>query len=124
MNNVVEGNLTSSKKTVKSNVAIASAITSYARIKMLPFKMNDKVIYTDTDSVITTEKLDPSVIGPGLGLMKDELNGKVIEEILVLGCKQYGSPSSTPCRASNPAPAPAGTVGMHAGGRTVLLWIN
>ena len=59
MNNVVEGNLTSSKKTVKSNVAIASAITSYARIKMLPFKMNDKVIYTDTDSVITTEKLDP-----------------------------------------------------------------
>lgn len=77
-------------KTVKSNVAIASAITAYARIKMIPYKIMDGAIYSDTDSIITTDKLDDSLIGTELGLMKDELNGNIIQEIYVLGCKQYG----------------------------------
>ena len=75
---------------VKSNVGIASAITSYARIEMMRYKTMDGAIYSDTDSIITTDKLDDSLIGSSLGLMKDELSGKLIEEIYVLGCKQYG----------------------------------
>ena len=63
---------------------------------MISFKMDPHTLYTDTDSIFSTKKLDLSLIGKELGLMKDELDGKVIEEILILGCKQYGSPSSTP----------------------------
>jgi hypothetical protein len=36
---------------VMSNVSIASAVTSYARIHMIPFKLSDNSVYTDTDSV-------------------------------------------------------------------------
>jgi hypothetical protein len=56
---------------VKSNVAIASAITSYARINMMDFKLNNDVIYSDTDSVILANSIDDSLIGPELGQMKD-----------------------------------------------------
>nr|WVH38143.1 DNA polymerase [Poriella subacida] len=90
LNNHVEDNDKSIKPTIKSNVAIAAAITAYARIKMIPYKIMDGAIYTDTDSIITTTKLDDSLIGSGLGQMKDELSGSVMKEILVLGCKQYG----------------------------------
>ena len=76
--------------TVKSNVAIASAITSYARIHMIPFKIKDSTVYTDTDSIFTTEKLSDSFIGKELGKMKDELGGLVIKEAYFLGIKQYG----------------------------------
>ena len=31
---------------VKTNVAIASSITSYARIHMIPFKLNGNIFYT------------------------------------------------------------------------------
>jgi hypothetical protein len=50
---------------VKSNVAIASAVTSYARIHMIPFKIDGSCIYTDTDtdSVFTTKKLDTKFVG-------------------------------------------------------------
>ena len=47
-------------------------------------------IYSDTDSIFTTKKLDDKYIGTGLGLMKDELTGNRISEMLVLDCKQYG----------------------------------
>ena len=43
------------EKLVKANVAIASAITSYARIHMLPFKVDPCTVYTDTDSILTTK---------------------------------------------------------------------
>lgn len=40
---------------VKSNVAIASAITAIARIEMMKYKMLEgiQVLYTDTDSIFT-----------------------------------------------------------------------
>ena len=75
---------------VQSNVAIASAITSYARIHMIPFKIDPNTIYTDTDSIMTTKKLSEDMIGKGFGMMKDELDGGCIKEIYVLCIKQYG----------------------------------
>lgn len=75
---------------VLSNVAIASAVTAYARIHMIPFKLNTDCYYTDTDSIFTKTKLNPSQIGSDLGLMKDELNGKLVKEAYFLGIKQYG----------------------------------
>ena len=67
-------------KTINSNVAIASAITAYARIHMIPFKVDPNTKYTDTDSIFTTKKLPDSLIGKDLGLMKDELSGCKISE--------------------------------------------
>ena len=67
-------------KTINSNVAIASAITAYARIHMIPFKVDHNTKYTDTDSIFTTKKLPDSLIGKDLGLMKDELSGCKISE--------------------------------------------
>jgi hypothetical protein len=75
---------------VKANVAIASAVTSYARIHMIPFKIEGYCVYSDTDSIFTTKKLDDRFIGNDLGLMKDELNGLVIKEGYFLGIKKYG----------------------------------
>jgi len=75
---------------VKSNVALAAAVTAYSRTHMLPFKMNGDVLYTDTDSIFTSKKLDDSLVGKDIGLMKDELNGIIIKEAYFLGIKQYG----------------------------------
>jgi hypothetical protein len=75
---------------VPSNVAIASAVTAYARIHMIPFKLNPSVVYTDTDSIFTTDKLGDNLIGKNLGLMKDELDGLLIKEAIFLGIKKYG----------------------------------
>lgn len=38
---------------VRSNVAIANAVTAYARIHMIPFKLNTDCYYSDTDSAFT-----------------------------------------------------------------------
>lgn len=76
-------------RTVKSNVAIAAAITAHARIYMNQFKQNNFIIYTDTDSIITTQPLPDKLLGNELGMFKDELNGCLIQEIYVLGIKQY-----------------------------------
>ena len=75
---------------IKSNVAIASAVTAYARIHMIPYKLDESTVYTDTDSIFTTKPLNSSFLGKGLGLMKDELNGLLISEAYFLGIKQYG----------------------------------
>ena len=75
---------------VSNNVAIAAAVTSYARIHMMDFKLNNDVIYSDTDSVILGNSIDSTLIGPELGQMKDELNGGYMTECYVLGIKQYG----------------------------------
>ena len=40
---------------------------------MLKYKLSDSVYYTDTDSIFTSEKLDSSLIGPELGMVKDEI---------------------------------------------------
>lgn len=77
---------------LKSNVAIASAVTSYARIYMSQFKnRNDfNLLYTDTDSIMNDKTLPEELIGKDLGLMKDELSGLNIKEAYFLGIKQYG----------------------------------
>lgn len=69
---------------VLGNVAIASAVTSYARIIMMPVK-NEFCCYTDTDSVITTVPLPLQLMGDDLGLFKDELNGGIISKGVFLG---------------------------------------
>lgn len=77
---------------VKSNVAIASAVTSYSRIHMIPFKLDPGVCYTryrDTDSIFTTSKLPDSMLGKNLGLMKDELDGSIIDEAYFLDIIKY-----------------------------------
>jgi hypothetical protein len=52
---------------VNTNVSIASAITSYARIEMMQYKLNYDVFYSDTDSIFTTDKLPDELIGNELG---------------------------------------------------------
>lgn len=74
----------------KSNVAIAAAITSYARIHMIDLKLNNDVIYSDTDSIFTSHPIDPKFIGSDIGLLKDEMGGTIIDKAYFLGLKQYG----------------------------------
>ena len=76
-------------KKVLANVMVASAVTSYARLIMLPYLLNDSVAYTDTDSIITTQTLDTNLIGKDLEQMKDELEGGTILEGYIFGIKQY-----------------------------------
>lgn len=75
---------------IKSNVAIASAITSWARIIMFPFLMLPFVIYSDTDSIFTSKSIDSKFIGKAIGLFKDEMDGRIIQEAIFLGPKRYG----------------------------------
>ena len=73
------------------NVALAAAVTSYARIHMYKFivKFWDHLYYVDTDSLFLSIPLSKEYIGSDLGLMKDELNGSCIEYGYFLGIKQY-----------------------------------
>lgn len=74
----------------RANVAIAAAVTSYARIHMMDLKLNYDVCYSDTDSIFTTHPLPDHLIGPELGQLKDELAGLIIDKAYFLGIKQYG----------------------------------
>ena len=91
LNSTFETNITSPEIPVNSNVAIASAVTSYARITMMEYKILDCVAYTDTDSLFVTD-LKPflHLISDKLGEFKDELNGLIISKAIFLGLKQYG----------------------------------
>jgi hypothetical protein len=73
---------------VKSNIAIASAITSYARIYMQNFKLlpNTVLYYTDTDSIIINKPLNLQYLSKEIGLMKLE---NEIKEIYILAPKVY-----------------------------------
>ena len=64
-----------------SNVAIAAAVTSYARIHVfkLIVKYYQHLYYVDTDSLFLDCKLDVQELGDELGLMKDELKGSFIK---------------------------------------------
>ena len=75
---------------VDINVAVAAAVTAYARIHMIYYKLLPGTVYTDTDSIFTTDILPELLIGDDLGMMKDELFGKIIQEALFLGQKKYG----------------------------------
>jgi hypothetical protein len=90
LNNELDTKLSNYYNLVKANVAIASAVTSYSRIHMIPFKIDGSCVYSDTDSVFLTKKLEDKYIGSDLGLMKDELNGLIIKEAYFLGIKKYG----------------------------------
>jgi hypothetical protein len=90
LNMICESNLKIVTKFVMSNVAIAAAVTSYARIHMIYYKLLPGTVYTDTDSIFTTHVLPEFLIGNDLGEMKDELNGLTIQEGIFLGVKKYG----------------------------------
>lgn len=85
-------NLKNSFKNVKSNVALASAVTSYARIEMMKYKTipGYEAYYSDTDSIFLNKPLPKEMIGEELGQMKDELNGNIISKAYFLSIKQYG----------------------------------
>jgi len=56
-----------------SNVALAAAVTSYARIAMIPYKLNPNTLYTDTDSAFMSVALDSNLIGNGLKMLLREI---------------------------------------------------
>lgn len=89
LNTTFETNFQQFDSLVKSNIAIASAVTSYARIHMMDFKLHESCYYTDTDSVFVDDlKPFEHLLGKELGMFKDELGGLVIQEALFLGIKQ------------------------------------
>ena len=95
LNNEINITITSPFKKVKSNVALASAVTAYARIEMMRLKtllntLGIKIYYFDTDSIFTDKPIPEYLIGDGLGQLKDELNGGIIKKAYFLGIKKYG----------------------------------
>lgn len=70
------------------NVAIASAITAYARIHMSQFKNNPdfNLYYSDTDSIFTDKPLSDNLVGTSLGQLKLEY---VIKKAVFLAPKVY-----------------------------------
>lgn len=70
---VEDVNLKNSFRNIKSNVALASAVTSYARIEMMKYKTlsDNDAYYTDTDSIFLSKPLPDEMIGDELGQMKD-----------------------------------------------------
>ena len=88
-------NLLTNFRSIKSHVGIAAAVTAYARIEMMKYKMlliksGINLYYTDTDSIFVDKELPPHLIGDSLGLMKDELKGGTILKAYFLGIKKYG----------------------------------
>jgi len=79
-NEVHHINIKNLQSPIKSNVALAAAVTSYARIHMIPFKIDPNTLYTDTDSIFTSKTINSNLLGDALGLMKDELKGLVIKD--------------------------------------------
>ena len=68
------------------SVIIPSAVTSHSRIFMSPFK-TEKILYSDTDNIDTTDILDPSLVGTNLGQFKLE---HTFERVVFLVPKVYG----------------------------------
>ena len=63
LNSLLETNINCFETPVKSNVAIAAAVTAYARIHMIPYKLDPGCVYTDTDSTFTTSDISQFDIG-------------------------------------------------------------
>lgn len=57
---------------------------------MIKFNLNSGVAYSDTDSIFTTDKLPESLLSKELGLMKDKLEGNIIEKAYFLIIKNIG----------------------------------
>lgn len=92
----IDNDIELDNKNFNINIAIASAITSYARIFMSQFKNNSdlKLFYTDTDSIYTNlnpdlmNKLYPGIVNPKeLGKLKLE---NVSKKAIFLSPKCYG----------------------------------
>lgn len=84
--------LSTSFRSIKSNVAIAAAVTSYARIEMMELKMllinlKIKLFYTDTDSLFVDKPLPDYLIGNNLGQLKYELRGGYLKRAYFFGIK-------------------------------------
>lgn len=76
---------------VKSNVAIASAVTAYARCEMIKYKYSEgvNVYYSDTDSIVTDKTLPTD---NELGGLKNEMlkhGVETISEAYFIGPKEY-----------------------------------
>lgn len=103
-----------------TNVAIAAAITSYARIKLhkLMQEIKDRggeLYYCDTDSVVTDfciEKDAPDLWlkynqsladnGTTMGGLKNELGiGESFEKAIIVGCKMYSLVHHDPAKSEN-----------------------
>jgi hypothetical protein len=71
------------------NIAIASTITSTARVFMSIFKNNPnfKLYYSDTDSIVINAPLPESIVGDGLCQLKLE---HIINRAIFLAPKVYG----------------------------------
>jgi hypothetical protein len=50
-----------------SNMAIAAAITSEARVIMSSYILDESTIYSDTDSIITSKVLNESIVNDKIG---------------------------------------------------------
>ena len=78
----------------KTNILIACFTTCWARLKLYSYlhRLQDQVLYYDTDSVIYAWKEgQPQIeIGDYLGDMTDELDGDTIKEFVAGGAKNYG----------------------------------
>jgi len=55
---------------------------------MIPFILHPGTVYTDTDSIFSANPISMELIGEALGLMKDELEGQIIEEAYFLDIKK------------------------------------
>lgn len=74
---------------MNTNIAIASAITAYARIFMSQFKNNPNynLYYSDTDSIVIDTQLPNEFVGNALGQLKLEY---IIKKAVFLAPKVYG----------------------------------
>jgi len=75
------------KRGIPSNIAIAAATAAYARMELNKYRKITKIVYTDTDSIITEEPLDSKYIGTEIGKMKLE---NIIIEGYFIKKKLYG----------------------------------
>ena len=82
----------------KTNIFIAAFTTCWARLKLYSYldRLQQQVLYYDTDSVIYSWKPDQCQIETGdyLGEMTDELDGEHIVEFVSGGAKNYGYQTS------------------------------
>ena len=76
-----------------NNVFIAAFTTAYARLKMYGYleRLQERVLYTDTDSLIYVVKEGEASLelGAYLGQLTDELGGDSIQEFASAGPKSY-----------------------------------
>ncbi|GAA6228947.1 uncharacterized protein LOC109143113 isoform X1 [Lates japonicus] len=77
----------------QSNIFIAAFTTAHARLKLYSYleKLQERVLYIDTDSLIyvVKEGETPLELGNYLGDLTDELGGDSIQEFVVAGPKSY-----------------------------------